>query len=106
MVCLFTERYVRIAHPHCFGVITINRSASTEDKHLETDACPTSSGMDAIDCHEVLQRPSIGTVPIFMQYCMSSSTVLVPFTIPSLTGVHTVRGQPAFMCAVGVTLPV
>jgi hypothetical protein len=37
-----------------------------------------SSGMDAIDRHEVLRGPSVGIVPIVMRYRVSFSMALVP----------------------------
>jgi hypothetical protein len=49
----------------CFDVIVICKIASTEED-LETDRCSPSTGVDAVDCHELLERPSVGIVQVLM----------------------------------------
>jgi hypothetical protein len=59
-------------------VLAIRRITSAGDGCLETDVRYASSGMDAIDRHEVLLVPSAGIVPIPVRYRVSFSTALVP----------------------------
>jgi hypothetical protein len=66
------------AHPQRVNVVAIRNIASVEDDGLETDVRSASSGMDAIDRHEVLRRPSVGIVPILVRYRVRISTALVP----------------------------
>jgi hypothetical protein len=49
---------------------------SVEDDCLQTDERSASSGMDAIDHHELLRGPSVGTVTFPLQYRVSFSTDL------------------------------
>jgi hypothetical protein len=72
-----TECYVERAHPQHVDIIAIHKIACREDDHLETDVCSASSGMDSIDHHEVLRGPSVGIVPILMQYYVSFSMALI-----------------------------
>jgi hypothetical protein len=66
MLHLSTECYAQIGHPQCVEVVAIHKIASVEDDRLETDVHSVSSGVDAIDCHEVLPGPSVWLVPILM----------------------------------------
>jgi hypothetical protein len=75
---LCTEYCVRGADPQRVDVVAIRISASVEDDPLETDLRSASSGMDATDRQEVLRGPSVGIVPILVQYRMSFSKALVP----------------------------
>jgi hypothetical protein len=84
--------------------VAISKIASLVDDRLETDVRSASSGLHAIHCHKALRGLSVGTVPFPVRYGANFSTAAV--TVSSLVGVRTVRGQPAFMCAVGVALPV
>jgi hypothetical protein len=63
-----------------------------------------SSGMDAVDRYEVLRGSSDGLDPILVRHRVIFSTA--PIMASLLTGVRTVRGQPAFTCAIGVAFPV
>jgi hypothetical protein len=54
------EYYVKRAQPQYDDIVVLNKIASVEDNHLETDVHTMSSGRDAIDRHEVLRGPSVG----------------------------------------------
>jgi hypothetical protein len=62
MLCLSTECYAKRAHPQCVDVVAICQIASMEDGRLETDGHSVSSDVDAVDCHEMLQCPSVWLV--------------------------------------------
>jgi hypothetical protein len=74
MLCQFTK-CVKIVHLQCVVTVVIHK---IEDDHLETDVHSISSGTDAVVCHEVLQGPSVGIVPIMEQHHMSFSTTVIP----------------------------
>jgi hypothetical protein len=82
MLRLSTDCCVKEAHPQRVDVVAISISiqkiASVEDDRLETHVRSASSGMDAIDRHEVLRVPSVGIVLILVRYRVSFSTALVP----------------------------
>jgi hypothetical protein len=75
---LSTECCVITAHPQRVDVVAIRKIASVDDDRLETDVRSASSGMDAIDRHEVLRGPPVEIVPILVRYRVSFSTALVP----------------------------
>jgi predicted hotdog family 3-hydroxylacyl-ACP dehydratase len=71
------QNVVKKGHPHRVDVLAIRKIASVEDDHVETDLHSTSSGMDTIDCHEVLRAPSVGIVPILVRHRVRFPTALV-----------------------------
>jgi hypothetical protein len=88
---------------HCFDAIAICKITSTEEDHLESDGHSPSTGVDAVVCHELLQRPSVEVVPILILYCMNSVALAVQLQLRHLHWfVCAVDGQFAFMCAPGV----
>jgi hypothetical protein len=74
---LSTESYVKRAHPLCVDVV-VCKTASAKDDRLESNVRSASSGMDAINRHEVLRGPSVKIVPMPLRYRVSFSTALVP----------------------------
>jgi hypothetical protein len=62
MLRLSAEFYVKTAHPQCVDVVAI-RSSSAQDNRQGTYVLSTSSGMNAMNCHEVFRGPSVGIVP-------------------------------------------
>jgi TATA-binding protein-associated factor Taf7 len=64
MLPLSTEYCVIRAHQQRVDVVAIRKIESVEDDRLETDVRSASGGLDAIDRHEVLRGPSVGTVRI------------------------------------------
>jgi hypothetical protein len=65
------------------------------------DLRSVNSSVDANDRHGVLPGPPVGTLPILVRYRVNFSTAAI--MAPSLAGVRTVQGRPAFTCAVDVT---
>lgn len=66
MLHLSTECYMQIGHPQCVEIVVIYKIVSVEDDPLETDVHSVSSGVDAIDCHEVLPGPCVWLAPILL----------------------------------------
>jgi hypothetical protein len=93
----------------CVDVIVINKIASIEDDHLETDVTSPSSGMDAIDCNKALPRAlgwDISNSRAISHELLRGSHSIAAILVPSLARVHAVCGRPALTCAAGDTLPV
>jgi hypothetical protein len=55
-----------------------SQNCIVEDDFLETDVRSTGSDVDATEGHEVLRRPSVGIVPILIQYRVTLSMTFVP----------------------------
>jgi hypothetical protein len=51
---VFSECYVKPAHSQCVNVVAIRKMASIQGENMETDVHTASSGMVAVDRHEVL----------------------------------------------------
>jgi hypothetical protein len=62
MLHLSTEYYLERTYKYlqCVSVVAILKFIFLEGNHLETDAISVNNGMGVIDCHEVLQRLSVG----------------------------------------------
>jgi hypothetical protein len=65
--------YVKRFHLHCHDNIAIRKITCVEE-----DMSSVSSDMDAINRHEVLTGPSVGTVPVLVPCSLDFSTALVP----------------------------
>jgi hypothetical protein len=69
---------------------------------------------DPLHLHEVIRGLSVGEVPFLMSYCyivllrdFLDSSLCTAATMANCIGLYpTLRGQPVFTCAVGVTLDV
>jgi hypothetical protein len=76
----------------------------------ETDMHPTSSGMDATECHEVLQGSLAGTILILIWYRESFSQALIPqqqlWHLDWPASVQPTGRRPAFTRNTGTTLRV
>jgi hypothetical protein len=71
---------------------------------VKTDVRSANNCVGATDGHELLGGPLVGIAPIRVRYRVSS-LMAVAHSCNSLV-VYTVRGRPAFIHAVGATLPV
>jgi hypothetical protein len=49
------------ARPQCVYV-SVRKTACIEDDRLATDGRSANSGMDSVDCHDILQGPLVGLV--------------------------------------------
>jgi hypothetical protein len=98
MLRLPTERYIKRVHPQCVDVVAIRKISSIEEDGLKTDVHSTSSGVDAIERHEVLRMSSVVIVSVLMRYRVSFSTAAI--IASSLAGVRTVCERPEGTCVV------
>jgi hypothetical protein len=78
MLRLYTECYVKRAHPQCVDV-AIFKIILVGDVRPETDVRSASGGVDARDRHEVLREPSVGVIRSLLQYRVKFSTAFVPY---------------------------
>lgn len=65
----------------------ICKIASTEED-LETDGCSLSAGVDAVDCHELLERVSVGIGQILVHELLCCSCCTAAIKASSLAGVY------------------
>jgi hypothetical protein len=78
MLHLPTKFYIKRARSQCIDVNAIRKFATIKDDRLEEVVRTASSCMDKIDNHEAFRGPSVGRVPMHVQYHVSCTTALVP----------------------------